>query len=87
MTSKNNELQRVTLTKRKDPLTDLDSLNRIAKFATKTARDRAFKSGTYITIAKHGKVYKVYSDGKKEIVKVINAEVSIPRIEDDLCLA
>ncbi|GAW96471.1 MULTISPECIES: hypothetical protein [Colwellia] len=86
MTSKNIVVPRISATKRKDPLTDLTSLNRIAKLATKTARIRAFKNRAYITIAQHGKIYKVYSDGKKEIVKDKNV-VSIPRIEDDLCLA
>lgn len=87
MTSKNFEIQRISLTKRKDPLTDLTNLNRIGRLATKTARDRAFKNGAYITIAKHGKVYKVYPDGTKEVVNNINIVKSIPKIEDDLCLA
>lgn len=80
-----NTIQRVAISKRKDPLDDFTNLNRIAKLATKTARTRAFKNGAYIVISKNGVTYKVFPDGKEEVIKD-KTENSIPRIEDDLCL-
>lgn len=79
-------LQRVTIRKRKDPLDDLTSLDKIAKLATKTARERAFKNGAYIVISKNRVTYKVFSDGREEVLKDKDKN-SIPRIEDDLWLA
>lgn len=87
MTNKTAKIQRISLSKRKDPLIDLTSLERIAKSATKIARERAFRSGATITIAQQGKVYRVYSDGKKELIRTNKSAELFPRIEDDLCRA
>lgn len=82
----NISIRRVPISIRKDPLDDFTTLKRIAKLATKTARARAFQNGAYIVVTKKRVTYKIFPDGRKEIIKE-KSENSIPRIEDDLCLA
>jgi len=76
---------RVSQTHRKDPLSDLGTLSHIGKIATKNARNRAFKNGASVTVAKSGNIYRLHADGKKELLKKIDKSQQIPRLEDELC--
>jgi len=81
------EIKRISPSHRKDPLTDLETLNDIGQAATRVARKRAFSKGVSITIAENGKMYRVHPSGRKELIKRVDVQEDFPRIEDDLCLA
>lgn len=78
-------LTRVSLRERKDPLTDLNALNKVGQAATKAAKDKAFAQGVSITIAKEGTVYRLHPDGREEVIKRIKAQDNFPSLQDDLC--
>ncbi|WP_416305399.1 hypothetical protein [Neptunicella sp. SCSIO 80796] len=84
MSTKQMNVKRISSKNRKDPLIDLDALDRIGRAATKNARVKAFNHGSPVTIAQRGDVYRLYPDGRKERIKSTEQK-SFPRIEDDLC--
>ena len=81
------EVKRISPSPRKDPLTDLKTLNDIGQAATKISRKKAFSKGVSITIAENGKMYRLHPDGRKELIRRVEGQDDFPRIEDDLCLA
>lgn len=79
------KIKRISSSKRKDPLNDINTLNKIGRAATKQARNRAFENGASVTIAIKGSTYRLKPDGSKELVRQ-KKTADFPRIEDDLCL-
>ncbi|MFP9528438.1 hypothetical protein [Pectobacterium brasiliense] len=59
---------------KKNPLEDTAVLSRIAKSASQKAINEAFKAGMPIHCISEGKLVKLYPDGRKECVKVLNME-------------
>ncbi|MDJ0840028.1 MAG: hypothetical protein QNK37_26185 [Acidobacteriota bacterium] len=77
------KIKRVRLRQRKDPLDNLETLNRLGRIASRNARKRALENGAVVTYAKKGITYQLNADG---IVKIIKKEhKAFPTIEEDLC--
>ncbi|MBN3209992.1 hypothetical protein H5A35_21590 [Pectobacterium brasiliense] len=57
---------------KKNPLEDTAVLSQIAKNASQKAINEAFKAGMPIHCISEGKLVKLYPDGRKECVKVLN---------------
>lgn len=76
------KLKKIKQAVRKDPLTDLASLEKLGRKATQKARIRAFKHRDAVTIGRHGSIFHLYKNNK--LVKIGSLDNDdFPTLEDD----
>ncbi|WAJ70124.1 hypothetical protein [Catenovulum adriaticum] len=78
-------IKRVTITKRKEPLTDFATLAIVGRHAARSARAKAIENGVGYTFAKEGRIMKKNADGSTQVVKIMDDFDDFPSLEDELC--
>ncbi|HAT41080.1 MAG TPA: hypothetical protein DCS87_05050 [Rheinheimera sp.] len=78
-------VKKISLAKRKDPLTDFANLAAIGRQASKAAREKAKAKGISFTFAHEGFIKRQHPDGKIETVRALAQQDSFPTLEQDLC--
>jgi len=78
-------IKKVSVTKRKDPLIDFNTLMTIGRHASRSAREKALSHGVSFTYAKDGRIMRRFPDGSEQFVRVLSDATAFPSLEADLC--
>ncbi|WP_340677298.1 hypothetical protein [Paraglaciecola sp.] len=79
------QLTKVYLAKRKNPLDDFETLMEIGLQASRSARATALSNGVSFTFAQAGRVMKRNPDGSTQVIREMENVDNFPSLEADLC--
>ena len=78
-------IKKVYVVQRQDPLDDFDTLAKIGRSASRSARAKARKQGVSFTFAKAGRVIKQHPDGSEQLVRIMSELENFQSLQADLC--